>query len=311
MSRGHSIGLDRHRAMLRDATSLALYERAIREMVRPGDVVLALGTGTGVLAMWAAQAGARRVFAVDPTPVVRLAHLLAAHNGLDDRIAFIEADSRAIDLPEPVDVVVSECMGSFFVTDEQVPVLRDARRLCHPEARVVPHRVRLLLAPACVSLDEDLSLWAQPLIGLDLSPARSFALNATYAREVAPGDLQGLAEELAAFDAFETPDDIRGSITFPFVERTVVDGFVGWFDALLTPTVTLSTAPGQRTHQGQLVFPVEPLTVPAGARIEAHWELRTVEHDAVRWHWSGTLYDASGAVLSTWAHDTDQRYPAV
>lgn len=311
MSRGHFIGLNRHRVMLRDRIRMELYEQAIRETVREGDVVLDLGTGTGVLAMWAAQAGARRVFAVDPAPVVRLARLLAAHNDLDDRIECIEADSRAIDLPEPADVLISECMGNFFVTDEMMPVLRDAKRHCKPDARVIPRRFRLLLAPVFLPLNEDVSFWELPVGGLDLSPARTFALNSTYVRYVESRDLRGAEVELASFDFFETPDDVEGRVAFELTETAAINGFVGWFDAQLTDTVTLSTAPGQRTHWGQMIFPIEPLVAPPGSRLEAHWALHMSQSYAVRWHWSGSLIDADGSVLERFSHDTDLRYPTL
>ena len=70
MSRGHFIGLHHHRLMLADAERMRAYQQAIAARVRPGQRVLDLGTGTGVLAMWAAQAGAEVVASGRRLPVL-------------------------------------------------------------------------------------------------------------------------------------------------------------------------------------------------------------------------------------------------
>ena len=72
--------------MLQDTARKRAFLDAIREVVRPDDVVLDLGTGSGILAVAAAQAGARQVYAVEPTNVIRIAELVARDNGVADRI---------------------------------------------------------------------------------------------------------------------------------------------------------------------------------------------------------------------------------
>ncbi len=61
-------------------TRLNEYARAIAASVREGDVVLDLGTGSGLLAVLACQAGARRVYAVESSDAVRLGELVASTN---------------------------------------------------------------------------------------------------------------------------------------------------------------------------------------------------------------------------------------
>src|SRR5687767_7106476 len=72
-----------HRSMLADAPRNDFYARAIRETVRPGDVVLDIGTGSGLLAMLAAQAGAARVVACEANPALAAtAREIVKRNGL-------------------------------------------------------------------------------------------------------------------------------------------------------------------------------------------------------------------------------------
>ena len=88
--------IDEHRRYVRDAVRIGAYERAIREIVRPGDVVVDLASGTGILGLLACRAGARRVYAVEVTPLAHLARELAESNGLTDRITVIRG--RAADV---------------------------------------------------------------------------------------------------------------------------------------------------------------------------------------------------------------------
>ena len=49
-------------------------------------VVLDVGTGSGILAIFAAKAGAKKVYAVEATDMAKMAKQLVDHNGLGDTI---------------------------------------------------------------------------------------------------------------------------------------------------------------------------------------------------------------------------------
>ena len=108
-------------------------------MVRPGDVVLDVGAGSGILSMFAARAGAARVYAVERTTVAVMAQELAAANGFADVIEVIQGDMMDIELPERVDVIVSEWLGGFGIDEGMLPPVIAAReRWLKPGGVMIP-----------------------------------------------------------------------------------------------------------------------------------------------------------------------------
>ena len=100
-----------HITLLGDKARVGAFRAAIEATVRPGDVVVDVGSGTGVLAFFAARAGARRVYAIEETDLIDVAQALARENCLDDRIVFIRGNSLGVALPERAHVLVTETLG--------------------------------------------------------------------------------------------------------------------------------------------------------------------------------------------------------
>merc|ERR1719377_286094 len=78
-------------------------------------VVLDVGAGTCVLAMFAAQAGAKQVFAVEATNMAQRGKRIVESNGLSDVIRVIQGTIETVSLPCEVDIIVSEWMGYFLL----------------------------------------------------------------------------------------------------------------------------------------------------------------------------------------------------
>jgi SAM-dependent methyltransferase len=117
---------------------------AVARAVRPGARVLDAGCGAGVLSLWAAQAGAPEVVAVDHDEL-DLARGLARENGVADAIEFVEADLVHLDLPgRAFDVVLAMIYLNDPRRDEAQSeiayALRD--RYLAPGGRMLPERVR-------------------------------------------------------------------------------------------------------------------------------------------------------------------------
>ena len=105
--------LDYHRSMLGDKVRMESYLQAILKAVKPGDVVLDIGSGTGILAYFACLAGAKKVYAVEQDPLVGLAETICRQNGFQDRVIFLNDWSDQVELPEPVDGILTETLGNI------------------------------------------------------------------------------------------------------------------------------------------------------------------------------------------------------
>jgi precorrin-6B methylase 2 len=137
--------------MLEDRIRTSRFIQAIRSTVRTGDVVIDLGTGSGVLAVAAAQAGAKRVYAIEVEPIAEVAARFFQGSGVGDRITLIRGMSMEITLPERADVLVSEMIGDEPLAERILETAYDAvSRLLKPGARLIPSAVRIYATPVVV-----------------------------------------------------------------------------------------------------------------------------------------------------------------
>lgn len=104
-------------------TSLCL--RTLEGVIQPGDEVIDVGTGSGILAIGACRLGASRVLALDLDPVaVSSATENTRLNGLEDQIQVVESDllsvlkqgqSNTVSVKLPVRVVVANILAEIIL----------------------------------------------------------------------------------------------------------------------------------------------------------------------------------------------------
>jgi type I protein arginine methyltransferase len=280
--------LDYHGGMLADGARTGGYARAIAETVRPGDVVIDIGTGTGILAMMAARAGARMVYAIEAGPVIELAERVIAANGLQDVITLVQGASFDATLPEPADVLVSEIIWNAGLGEGILDSFADAHeRLLKPGARVVPGRLEMWAAPIeSEHAHRVVSRWSPDLLGFDYSALRGLAANVGHVRFFRTNVWIAEPAVLGAFDLTQ-PDPatlFAAEAEFAAARDGLVHGFASWFAAELTPTVRLDNTPPRRGSWMQAYFPVDvPIEIAKGDPIKVRV---TVLSDDELWRWS-------------------------
>ena len=168
-----------HFTIVRDEVRNAAYDAALRRTVRPGMRVLEIGTGSGLLAMMAARAGAGHVCTCEMNPsVAAAARQVIARNGYSDRITVIGKHSADIDAAQDMgglaDLMVSEIVSNDMLAEAALPAHEQAiRRLLQPGARIIPARGTVR---AALGFDSKFHYKRMgEIAGFDLSPFNSLA----------------------------------------------------------------------------------------------------------------------------------------
>ena len=150
-----------YEAMRDDEGRTPLFEKAIRARLAGQEgqlTVLEIGTGPfALLALIAARAGARKVYAIEAQPeAARRARKAIRKAGFESTVEVLEGFSTAITLPEKADLVVAEIVGSIASEEGMYATIRDAqaRLVKRPElaASWIPSRCQTWVAPATYAL---------------------------------------------------------------------------------------------------------------------------------------------------------------
>lgn len=289
-----------HRMMVGDHARTDAFRRAIDAVVGPDSTVLDVGCGTGILSLFAARAGARHVDAVDNAQILEHARTLADDNGLAGAITFHGGDIDAVQLDGPYDVIVSEWLGHFAVTENMYTSVFAARdHLLAPGGIMIPAAVELWLAPI-----EDPHLhartgpgaWSRPVYGLDFSSLAAAALRTPIAEPALIPLTAYLAAPVQLVRVDCAVDPVQ---TFhqPMTARWVIEragmfhGFGGHFTCDLGGGVELDTSSAAlATHWQQHYFPTEARPLEQGDLLEATLHILPMLHGrrnpivTVSWH---------------------------
>jgi protein arginine N-methyltransferase 1 len=279
--------------MLADHARMDAYARALEATVRPGSVVLDIGTGTGVMAMLACRFGARRVFALEPADAVQVAREIARANGVADRIEFIQALSTRVTLPERADVIVSDLRGSLPLFQGIIDALADARERHLARGGVmIPRADHLMAAPvdAAAAWAEVVAPWDECALGFDMDAARRRAVHAVRRVELDPGQQLAPAARWATLDYQARTDPHAAGTPEWRVERAGrMHGLAVWFHAELADGVSFHTGPGTRTTYRTSFLPwAESVEVEPGDTVRAELSARRVAGEYV-WGWSARV----------------------
>lgn len=278
--------------MIADRERFRAYREAIASAVRPGDAVAEIGCGPGIFALLACQAGARRVYAIDSEPIVDLAAQLAAANRFADRIEFIRSDSRKTDLPERVNVIISDIRGALPLFGHAISTIEDARRRFLAEGgALIPQRdtLKAAIIEAPSQYERITSPWRKAVPELNLSCPVTLALNhECYHLYFKSEQLLTEPQCWCVLDYQRgTSRNAAAELIFQAARPGTAHGVCVWFEALLFGSHGYSTGPGTSTSSisGQVFLPwLEPVTIIEGQELNVMLHADLVGDDYV-WRW--------------------------
>merc|ERR1712215_438687 len=278
-----------HEEMLKDEVRTMTYRNSMyhNKHLFKDKVVLDVGCGTGILCMFAAKAGAKKVIGIECSNIVDHARNIIKANHFEDTIELIKGKVEEVTLPagiEKVDIIISEWMGYCLFYETMLKTVLYARdKWLAPTGLIFPDRATLYV---CAIEDrqykDDKINWWDDVYGFDMSAIRKVALteplvdvvdrnqvvtNNCLIKEI---DIQTLKKEEIPFEApfhlqIRRNDYVQALVTFFNMEFTHCHKRVGF-----------STAPeAPYTHWKQTVFYLEDyLTCTKGEEIYGVFRLK-------------------------------------
>jgi len=270
-----------HLPMLADDSRNNQYEAAINKTVKSGDVVLDIGTGSGILAMMAVRAGAKHVFACESNDLLAdAAREIVQLNGYNNQITIISKPSTALvigeDMPDRADVLVTEIFDNALVGEGILPTLSHAwPNLLKPKARIIPDGATLYGA---LSSNNSLQKFQQigRVNGFDLGPMALFAHPLSYS------DAEASFENTAGNQIISAPFKIKqfdfkavhgsefsSDVNVDIVNDGTIDSVLLWFELDLAEDVHFSTRVTHAEQHWRQVSQIltEPREVKSGDKV--------------------------------------------
>lgn len=282
-----------HRVMIGDYSRTQTYRRAILTNYKlfHQKVVLDVGAGTGILSLFCAQAGAKKVYAIEASGIAKEAEKVVATNGYSNKITVMQKKVEEVELPEKVDIIVSEWMGYMLMYESMLPSLLYARdKWLKKGGYLFPEEVRIYIAPISdyQSYEYSVEFWHKV--------EDTYRVNMSALAETAAEQMQATVQVMSVDPAFIqahvscvtsmqlstidlcASESAQGSFKCSCFGKNVVHGFVIWFTVHFPNNVVLSTSPYEKeTHWEQSVLYIPPLSVEQDTVIEGNLWIRKGE----------------------------------
>jgi len=261
-----------HFPMLADAARNQAYEAAIARAARDAALTLDIGTGSGLLALFAARGGKGRVVACEAHPMIaEAAQDIVVRNTFADRIQVIAKRSTELDAEKDLgghaDLVVSEVLDAGLLGEGVLATLRDAlKRLAKPGAKVIPGfadvHVQALSLPQQRQVNP-----LRNIAGFDLSSFDRFrnrSGHSTLRLDHVPHQALSAPATLQRVDFRNPPDwstPLEQRISLPVMADGNLQAFALWFTLWLDEQTAVSTGPAHLSnglpcmdHWGQAIL---------------------------------------------------------
>ncbi|XP_038636866.1 protein arginine N-methyltransferase 8-B isoform X2 [Scyliorhinus canicula] len=269
-----------HEEMLKDEIRTLTYRNSVyhNKHVFKDKTVLDVGSGTGILAMFAARAGARKVFGIECSSISDYSEKIIKANHLDNIITIFNGKVEEVELPvDKVDIIISEWMGYSLFYESMLNTVIFARdKWLKPGGLMFPDRATLYIVAIEDRQYKDFKIhWWENVYGFDMTCIRNVAIKEPLVDIVDPKQVVTNACLIKEVDIYNVKtEDLSFISTFCLqVQRNeYIHALVTYFNIEFTKChkkTGFSTAPdAPYTHWKQTVFYLEDcLTVKRGEEI--------------------------------------------
>lgn len=255
-----------HEEMLKDKVRTLSYRNAIIQNPHlfEGKIVLDVGCGTGILSMFAAQAGAKQVIGIECSAIINQARQIVEANGLSDKVTLIQGKVEEITLPvDKVDIIISEWMGYALLYESMLDTVLYARDNWLAEGgHLFPDQATMYL---CGIEDmeykqEKIDFWDN-VYGFDMKVIKELAKKEPIVDEVNGEQICTSSYPFMTIDINTvTKEDLsfESDFTLKGVRNDYMHAFVCFFDITFSAChkpIYFSTGPGEEyTHWKQTIF---------------------------------------------------------
>ncbi|XP_041255139.1 protein arginine N-methyltransferase 3 isoform X1 [Onychostruthus taczanowskii] len=282
-----------HEEMLKDKVRTESYRDFIYQNphIFKDKVVLDVGCGTGILSMFAAKAGAKKVIGVDQSEIIYQAMDIIRLNKLEKIITLVKGRIEEVDLPlEKVDIIISEWMGYFLLFESMLDSVIYAKDKYLAEGgSVYPDLCTIsLVAVGDMNKHVDKLLFWEDVYGFDMSCMKKAVIPEAVVEVVDPNTLISAASVIKHIDCntASTPDlEFSSDFTLSITMSTQCTAIAGYFDVFFEKNchnkVLFSTGPQcTKTHWKQTIFLLEkPIPVEAGEALRGKITVRKNRKD--------------------------------
>lgn len=285
-----------HKGYLMDSVRNNSYRAAIKKYASPQKVALDVGCGTGILSLFAAQAGFRRVYSVEITDFIRHAKKTTKLNGFSRQVKFLQKSIFDVVLEEAVDVIIHDQIGDFLWDEGMLSKIGYARdHLLKKGGIILPAEFELYLVPiSLLATAINPFFWKKKIYGIDFGnlekeELRQWKITCLPRRYEADNCETFMAKPVLAarVNLYERgirprPISVSFKIHGPGGLLTAVMGF---FKVRFDKEIFFETRPASpNTNWGQFVLPVLDQRELKGGEI-VHLSLNP-NTDIRKWKWN-------------------------
>lgn len=231
-----------HEEMIKDHVRTSTYRAAIMQYQDSitGKVVMDVGCGTGILAIFCALAGAKRVYAIDASDIAFQANEIVKSNNLSDKVIVLHGRVEDVNIDEAVDVIISEWMGYLLLYETMLPSVIFARdKWLKPGGLILPSHATLYMAPVTHSVRyrESIDFW-RDVYGINMTAmlplAKQCAFEEPCVETISGENVLTWPSAVIHVDCYAVLAKELESITskYKFVSmlQAPLHGFALWFD---------------------------------------------------------------------------------